>query len=123
MTIFRTIRSLLFPPKPTGLPFDVKPHELAALRELQSSEYWEIFQLIIDKQITLYADQLLAATNDSEVNRLRGAILGLRKAGTLATEIIRQQDFEDVRKLHLERTAIDRDAERALSLYATGFNR
>jgi len=113
------IRTLLFPPKPTGLPYNLTPEQLSVLRELSSLQAWKVYQSLLDVQINLLAEQLLATGDDV----IRGNILGLRKAGTLITEILRQQDSEDARRTRTDRAAGERLAERELSLYGTRYGR
>lgn len=121
MTLIQSIRNLLNPPKPTGIPFALHPEEFAILRELTTHEAWPTYQALLDKLITFHAEQLLATDADNEVHRQRGFILGLRKAGTLVTELIRQQEYEDVRRTKLDRGASSRDTERALAYYGTRY--
>lgn len=124
MTQFlRTLRTYLFPPTRTGLPLNVTATQLVDLKTLHSQEAWASYQSLLDSAINLYAEQLLATSEDAEVHRLRGLILGLRKAGTLVTEIIRQQDFEDGQRNHTDSTGADRAAERATALYGTRYGR
>jgi len=116
-----SIRDRLFPKKPSGLPYNLKPSELIALKNLHASADWPIYQSLLDTLVNFHAEQMLSAADTAEVHRLRGLILGLRKAGTLVTEIIRQQEYEDARRSTSERTAADRDHERQLALYGSYF--
>lgn len=121
MTFLHTIYQYLFPPKRTGLVLNLTAERLSALRELYSSPNWLIYQSALDSVINLYAEQLLSSDSDAEVHRLRGFILGLRKAGTLVTELIRQQDYEDARKQQLDAGTSERESEREASFFGTRY--
>jgi hypothetical protein len=123
MTFLRAIHTYLFPPTRTGLPLNLTASALARLKHLQAQEGWSDYQNLLDSAISLYAEQLLSTDIDAEVHRLRGLILGLRKAGTLVTELIRQQDYEDGRKLKLDTAAGDAAADRTADLYGTRYGR
>ena len=123
MTFLRSLRALLWPPVRTGLTFNLSASSLASLKALHAQEEWSDYLNLLDSAINLYAEQLLATDSDAEVHRLRGFILGLRKAGTLVTELIRQQDYEDARKQQLVAGATDRDADRDADLYGTRYGR
>jgi len=119
--LFIKIRTKLFPPKPSGLPYNLKPSDLIALKNLHASADWPIYQSLLDTLVNFHAEQMLSAADTAEVHRLRGLILGLRKAGTLVTEIIRQQEYEDARRSASERTDPDRVSEQRLALFGTPY--
>lgn len=121
MTLFQSIRSLLFPPKRTGLPLNITPNTLVALKNLQASADWPAYQSLLDSIINLYAEQLLSTDDDAAVHRLRGFILGLRKAGTLVTETIRQQEYEDAARTKLDQRATAKRNDTELALYGTRY--
>ncbi len=121
MTFLRSLRALLWPPAHTGMPMNLSASSLAALKALHSQAAWQEYLSLLDSAISLYAEQLLASDNDAEVHRLRGLILGLRKAGTLVTELIRQQEYEDARRTKLNAGAAERDAARAADLFGTRY--
>ncbi len=121
MTFLRSLRALLWPPVQTGMSMNLSASSLAALKTLHSHESWPAYLALLDSAINLYAEQLLVSDNDAEVHRLRGLILGLRKAGTLVTELIRQQEYEDARRTKLDTGATNRNAARAADLFGTRY--
>ena len=123
MTFLRNIRLYLWPPARTGLPLNLSASALTSLKTLHAQKEWSDYQNLLDSAINLYAEQLLASDSDAEVHRLRGIILGLRKAGTLVTELIRQQDYEDARKHTITTGAAERDTDRSADLYGTRYGR
>ena len=123
MTFLRSLHTMLFPPARTALPLNLSASALASLRYLHSQEQWSDYLKMLDSAINLYAEQLLSTDVDAEVHRLRGLILGLRKAGTLVTELIRQQDYEDGRKQQLASAPAGAAADRTADLYGTRYGR
>lgn len=121
MTFLRTLHDLLWPPARTGLALNLSASSLASLKVLHSQDAWQEYLALLDSAINLYAEQLLASDNDAEVHRLRGLILGLRKAGTLVTELIRQQEYEDARRTRIDTGATERSASRAADLFGTRY--
>lgn len=96
--------------RPSKIP-QLTQEEINALRELASSANWHIFCQVLDKQVLLYNEAMLAESRPEMLQYYRGMITGLRQGPIVVAKII-QQESKDARR---ERTRADD------SLYGTGF--
>lgn len=91
MNIFRSLTNF-FRRAPTGHPFDLTDGEIAHLQSLRTHDGWPILLKVLDYDVNLKADALLAPSLSSEhVHFFRGQISGLRRAALLVDEILTKE--------------------------------
>ena len=117
--MLKKLREFIHPPQSTGLPFNLKPAELARVKELRGHPHWPIFLGLLDKLTTLSAEDMLQASTTEAVLHYRSYILGIRRAGTVVDEMITGEKANDARRNETRRGTTD-DARR-LALYGSPY--
>lgn len=95
--IFRKLLSILNPPKKAEPPLGLSESEIRALKDLAQTDEWQVYLTAIDRQSTLYGEQMLLQRDAAMLHECRGIVLGLRQAGTLI-EWITQQETKPVER-------------------------
>ncbi len=101
MSLFKTAKSLLFPPQPSTnevgitIPYGLTASELFSLKRLLSEDGWPAFEKALDEEAKLKGDQILLTSDEKALHFMRGFVMGLRKASNLIQEIkLREQHLE-----------------------------
>ena len=119
--MFKKLRELIRP-KEGILPFDLTPSELHALKEIRSHPQWGQYLSFLDKLTTFYGESMLQATKSEDVLFYRSYILGLRRAGTVVDELIKEEEARDARRKSGP-TDLDLTIKRAAATYGTPYFR
>lgn len=121
MNLFKKLSEVFERPAQTEHPYNLTPGEMNVLRRLQSSEDFQVYQSILDKLITSYAEALLASSDSYTDSALKNQIAGIRKAGTFVDEVILREDSKAQDERRTQQSAADRERARRLALFSSPF--
>jgi len=123
LKLFRDIKSFLEWRKDShasGNPYDLTEDDVEELIHLSFTPAWDFYTKLLDNAIYIEAENLLTAPPEL-VEKQRGTILGLRKAGTILSQIAEEKEQRDARGRERERDTESREVSRARNTFATPF--
>jgi hypothetical protein len=103
-----------------GNPYDLTEDDTEELIHLSFTKEWDFYTRLLDNAIYIEAENLLTSPPEL-VEKLRGTILGLRKAGTILSQIAEEKEQRDARGRDRERDRESRELARNRNTFATPF--
>ena len=122
MKLFRTIQEFLAWRRDyaTGNPYELTGEEAAELVEISFTKAWDFYTKLLDNAIYIEAENLLTIQPEL-VEKQRGMILGLRKAGTILSQIADEKEHRDARRRDKQREHDSTESSRRCNAFASPF--
>ena len=122
MKLFRTIQEFLTWKRDcaTSNPYEITGEEADELITLSFGKDWDFYTKLLDNAIYIEAENLLTIQPEL-VEKQRGMILGLRKAGTILSQIADEKEHRDARRRDTEREHESTELTRRTNAFASPF--
>jgi hypothetical protein len=122
MNLFRDIQAFLQWRKDCAdqNPYELDEADIDNLEGLSFTKEWDFYTKLLDNDIHIQAEKLLTVQPEY-VERTRGFISGLRRAGTIIDQLLTEQEQKNARRRQREHSAEREQSHRRAVTYGSPF--